>query len=225
MPNPDPFFAAADRIAHDFYIKLWRFLYESRINPSTSNSMYWYNDMDTGTSALAAYALQSLTVLTEEFSSNTQAPDTSPPPGSPDLEKYRTISQNHGLGPEPMIVEVILRLPQPSNIAKAGPLGLASSQMPQPIILETWKLSLEREQDDGLVGKGLVHHLVMMYEERRRFYWAIRICINKLPTEEFIWKINGPQTSPNLPMGLKIALRLSPGSANGIEEQFDPYGQ
>jgi len=219
MPNPDPFFAVADRIAHDFYTKLWRFLYESRIKPSTSNSMYWCNGMNTGTSTLAAYALQSLTVLID---GNTRAPDTSPPPGSPNLEKYRNISQNRGVEPEPMIVEVILRLPQRS---KGGRLGSTSSQMWQPIILETWNLSLA--YDDGLVGGDLIHHLVRMHEEPRYFYWTISIYINRLPTEIFIRQINGPRTSrpPSLPMGLEIALRLSPGSTNDIEKQFAPYGQ
>ena len=226
MPNPDPFFAVADRIAHDFYIKLWRFLYESRINPSTSNSMYWCSDMDTSTSTLAAYALQSLTVLTDEFSGNTQAPDTSPPPGSPDLEKYQNISQNLGLEPEPMVVEVILRLPQRSNIAK-GRLGSTSPQIWQPIILESWNLSLACEQDDGLLRRDLIHHLVKMHEEPRYFYWTISIYINRLPTEDFIRQIHGPRTSrpPSLPMGLEIALRLSQGSTNDIEKQFAPYGQ
>lgn len=52
MPNPDPFFAAADRIAYDLHTKLWRFVYEFRAtkalsSPRTSSSMYWY-ESETG---------------------------------------------------------------------------------------------------------------------------------------------------------------------------------
>ena len=229
MPSPDPFFAAADRIAYDFYTKLWRFVCESRAtkalsSPRASNSMYWYEygEKDTGMSILAAHARQNLTVLADEFRGNS----LSVTPGSkflPVLEKYRSISKNHGLGTEPMIIEVILRFPQPSTITKAGPLRLTSSQAPRPIILETWKISLTCGQGDGLMGNDFVHHLVRMYEERRKFYLAIHICINKLPTGNFIGQVH--DSSANLLKGLKIALRLSSGSANEIEKQFTPYGQ
>jgi len=225
MPSPDPFFAVADRIAYDFYTKLWRFVDEFRTtkalsSPRALNSMYWYEyEKDTGMSIFAAHAPQNLTVLADGNS-------LSVIPGSsflPDLEKYRSISKNHGLGTEPMIIEVILRFPQPSTITKVGPLRLTNSQVPRSIVLETWKISLTCGQGDGLMGNDFVHHLVRMYEERRKFYLAIHICINKLPTGNFIRQVH--DSPPNLPKGLKIALRFSSGSANEIEKQFTPYGQ
>jgi hypothetical protein len=58
-----------------------------------------------------------------------------------------------------------------------------------------------------------------MYDECQKFCLAIHICINELPTAEFIRQLHfhDPQ------MRLKIALRLSSGSADGIEKQFVPY--
>jgi len=54
MLNPsDPFSTAPDRIAHYFYTKLWRLVYEFRATealstPRTPKSLYWYED-DGGT--------------------------------------------------------------------------------------------------------------------------------------------------------------------------------
>ena len=145
-----------------------------------------------------AYTIQSLTVLGDEFHGNT-LPDSSR--FSPNLQKYRCISENRGISSEPMIVEVILRLPQPSGL----------------IILETWKLSLQ--SDSLIMGKSLLQQQSRMYDECQRFCLAIHICINELPTAKFIKQLysHDPQTR------LKIALRLSSGTANGIEKQFIPY--
>lgn len=127
-----------------------------------------------------------------------------------------------------MIVEVILRLPRLSNGTKDGSLGLISSQIPESIILETWKLSLTGGQSDGLMENTRVHRLVKMYEERRRFCWAIRICINKLPSAKFIRQVHGSQTlrSPDgLALGFEIVLRLRSGLTGDIERQFVPCGK
>jgi hypothetical protein len=102
-----------------------------------------------------------------------------------------------------MIVEVVLRLPQPSGL----------------IILETWKLNLAYGQSDDLKDKSPLQQRSRMYDECQKFCLAIHICINELPTAKFIRQLqcHDPQTR------LKIALRLSSGSADGIEKQFVPY--
>lgn len=216
MLNPsDPFSTAPDRIAHYFYTKLWRLVYEFRATealstPHTSKSLYWYED-DGGTriSPFAAYTIQSLTVLVDEFRGNTLLDSSSPSRFLPNLQKYRHISENRGIRPEPMIVEVILRLPQSSGL----------------IILETWKLSLTYGQSDNLMVKSPISQHSWMYDECQRFCLAIHICINELPTAKFVRQLHSQTShSPNShPMGLKIALRLSSDPTNGIEKQFVPY--
>jgi hypothetical protein len=58
MPISDPFLsqaAAPDRIAYDFYTKLWRLVHEFRATealstPRTPDSLYWYEyETDAGT--------------------------------------------------------------------------------------------------------------------------------------------------------------------------------
>ncbi|KIM41373.1 hypothetical protein M413DRAFT_147511 [Hebeloma cylindrosporum] len=142
---------------------------------------------------------------TDELPDNTLTGTSPPARFLPDLEKYRTISKIRGLGVEPMIIEVILGLPQ-------------------PIILETWQLSLTGQSDANFMEKGLFYHLVKMYEERRKFYWGIRICLNKLPKVKFIGRIHDSHMSFSPDTPIEIALRLSSGSGNGIEKQFVSYG-
>ena len=68
MLNPDPLSTAPDRIAHDFYTKLWRLVYEFRATetlstphtPNMYSSRYWYEDeTDVGTivTPFAAYTI------------------------------------------------------------------------------------------------------------------------------------------------------------------------
>ncbi|KIM41374.1 hypothetical protein M413DRAFT_27735 [Hebeloma cylindrosporum] len=202
MPISNPFSDAPDRIAHDFYTKLWRLVYEFRATealstPHNPDSLYWYEHE----------------TAADEFCGNTLPDSSYPSRFLPNLQKYRHISKNRAIGREPMIVEVILLLPQPSK-------ALTSSRMPEPIILETWKLSLADGQSN-LTG-SILHQRSRMYDECQRFCLAIHVCINELPTAEFIRQIH--DSPANSAMGLKIALRLGSGSGNSIEEQFVAYG-
>jgi hypothetical protein len=216
MLNPsDPLSTAPDRIAHYFYTKLWRLVYEFRATealstPRTPKSLYWYED-DGGTrvSPFAAHATQSLTVFADEFRGNTLPDSSSPSRFLPNLQKYQRISKNRGIPPESMIVEVVLQLPQSSG----------------SIILESWKLSLTYGQSASLLDKSPLSQQCRMYDECQKFCLAIHFCINELPTAKIIRALH-PQTnhSPNSqPMGFKIAVQLGSGLTDGIEKQFVPY--
>ena len=123
-----------------------------------------------------------------------------------------------------MIIEVVLRLPLTFNATTCRSLGLIRSQIPESIILETWKLSL---LNDGLVESSKIGRLTKsaMYEERRRFFRDIHICLEKLPAAKFARQVQNSQanSSPGgRGVGPEILLQLNPRSGTAIEKQFFP---
>jgi len=222
MFHSQKFYAAADGIAYDFHTKLWRFVNEFRATnalliPRTSNNLYWY-ETDAGTRISQSLPIPYNSVFfADEFGDRTVSKTLSPSRSLPNLEKYRRFS--HCLWPAPMVIEVVLKLPQ-LNAATTGSPGLIS---PDSIILEIWKLSLAWGQNDDLMESSPIHQLTRMYEERRRFFWHIRICLGKLPAAKFARQVQISQAchSPSgHGMGPEILVRFSSGPADAIKKQF-----